>query len=449
MKTKWFFTLLLLAVSASAAEFKAGVGRILITPPLPVWLSGYAARTNAANEVLQDLWAKALALQDARGRRAVIVTTDLIGLPHELSAEVATQVQKRYGLRRAQLLLNSSHTHSGPAVWPNLQVMFNMNAEDAQRSVQYAQTLASNLVSVVGAALDDLAPAHISIGHGEAPFAINRRQASDKGVRIGLNPTGPVDHDVPVLKVTSPDGTLRAILFAYACHNTTLGANLYKVNGDYAGFAQADLEKSHPGATAMFMILCGADQNPSPRGTIELAEQHGRTLADAVDRVLAGQMHPLRPAIRTAFRQVKLDFAPRDRKDFETEAQGKDVFKQRRAKLMLRAFDEGKPVRSLGYPVQALRLADDLTFVALSGEVVVDYDLRLKREYPQANLIVAGYCNEVMCYIPSLRVLREGGYEPVDSMIYYGQPGPFAETVEDRIVNAVQQALREVGVRAR
>jgi neutral ceramidase len=439
----------LLAVSVSAADFKAGVGRVVITPSLPVWLSGYAARTNAANEVLQDLWAKALALEDGRGHRVVIVTTDLIGLPHEISAAVAKQVEQKYRLSRGQLLLSSSHTHSGPAVWPNLQVMFNLNAEDSQRAIAYSQTLTSNLVSVVVAALSDLAPALISVGHGEAQFAINRRQASDKGVRIGLNPTGPMDHDVPVLRISAPDGRLRAILFGYACHNTTLGADLYKVNGDYAGFAQVDLEKAHPGATAMFMILCGADQNPSPRGKIELAEQHGRSLAEAVDHVLAGEMRRIQPPIRTAYQEVTLDFAPRDRQYFETEAQDKDIFKQRRARLMLQAIDSGHPVRSLTYPVQALRLDDGLTMVALGGEVVVDYDLRLKREFPQANLVVAGYCNEVACYIPSQRVLHEGGYEPVDSMIYYGQPGPLADDVEDRIMKTVRQVLKKVGVKAK
>ena len=76
---------------------------------------------------------------------------------------------------------------------------------------------------------------------------------------------------MPVLKITGPDGKLRAVLFGYACHNTTLTAEVYQLSGDYAGFAAAELEAKHPGATALFLMLCGADQNPSPRGTVELA----------------------------------------------------------------------------------------------------------------------------------------------------------------------------------
>lgn len=435
--------LLLGCTSLWAAEFKAGVGRMVITPDLPIWLSGYAARTNPATGILHDLWAKALALEDDRQHRVVIVTTDLIGLPRQISDAVAAQVQKQCGLDRSQLLFNSSHTHSGPAVLPNLSVMFDFNPDDQERCLRYSQKLTEALVAVAHTAISNLAPARLSIGHGSAHFAINRRESTSKGMRIGLNPGGPTDPDVPVLKVTTPAGQLKAILFGYACHNTTLGADLYNVNGDYAGFAQLELEKAHPGTTALFMILCGADQNPSPRGKVELAAQYGKSLAEAVDRVLAGESRNINPPIRTDFKAIQLDLAAHDRSTFEKEAQNPDRFRRRRAKLMLKSYDEGHPIRQITYPVQTLRLSTDFTLVALGGEVVVDYALRLKREYPRKNLIVAGYCNDVMCYIPSQRVLREGGYEVVDSMIYYGQPGPFQETIEDTIIQAVRDLLKD------
>jgi len=442
-----FIGLLLLCGSVEGVEFKAGVARAVITPPSPIWMSGFAARKHASEGVIHDLWAKALALEDASGGRVVIVTTDVIGLPREVSDEVAARVQKKHGLQRAQLLLNSSHTHCGPVIWPNLKMMYDLSAEDQQRLVDYSRKLTDELVGVVGAAVADLKPAKVSCGRGSVGFAINRREKTPKGMRIGLNPEGPTDHDVPVLKIAAPDGKLRAVLCGYACHNTTLGGDFYQINGDYAGFAQLELEKAQPGATAMFVILCGADQNPSPRGKLELAQRHGRELADEVTRVLGGELRPVRPPIRTAYEVVSLDFAPHDRGTFEEEAKSKDVYQQRRAKLMLSAYDAGRPVRSCPYPVQAVRLGDDLTLVALAGEVVVDYSLRLKREFPRENLVVAGYSNEVLCYIPSLRVLREGGYEAVESMRYYGQPGPFAERVEETIVAACRELLGRTGAK--
>lgn len=434
-----------LGAEPMATEFEAGVARVAITPPLPFWLSGYAARTNPAVEVWTELWAKALALRDRQGTCAVIVTTDLIGLPGVITDEVAARARNRFGLARAQLVFNSSHTHSGPAVWPNLRVLFDFNPDDQRRTEAYAQRLTDSLTRVIGEALGNLAPAVVASGHGTAAFAINRREPRPTGVAIGVNPPGPTDHDVPVLKVSSPAGKLRAVLFGYACHNTTLGGNLYRVNGDYAGFAQAELETRFPEATALFCELCGGDQNPNPRGTPAHAQQYGKALADAVGQVLAGRLTPVRSPIRASYQVTELEFAPHQRAQFEKESESGDRFHRRRAALMLEAYAQGKPVLTMPYPVQSIRLGSDLTLLALGGEVVVDYALRAKREYPGENLIVSGYCNDVRCYIPSRRVLAEGGYEPVDSMIYYGQPGPFQTNVEDRVFTAIHQALKKVG----
>jgi neutral ceramidase len=437
---------LLMVGSAWGAEFQAGVARRKITPALPIWMSGYAARTRPAEGVTMDLWAKALAIRDSRGERAVIVTTDLIGMPREVSQAVASLSLKQFGLRRAQLLINSSHTHTGPVVWPNIRVLFNFSPEDLRSAELYVGRLTEDLTALVGEALADLAPVMISVGHGNCDFAVNRRQPAQNGVRIGVNPLGPVDHDVPVIRVTSQDGRLRAVVFGYACHNTTLGGDYYRISGDYAGFAQAELEKRHPDTTAMFLMLCGADQNPNPRGTLDLAKSHGESLAEAVEGVLAeGKLRAVQPPLRVGYSETTLAFAPKERGAFEEEARSTDPFRQRRARLMLKAYDEGHPEKSLRYPVQALRFNDDLTLLALGGEVVVDYALRLKREFPDENLVVAGYSNEVMGYIPSLRILNEGGYEPVDSMIYYGHPGPFSPAVEDSVIGAAGKLLRKLG----
>src|SRR5947209_6156675 len=257
-----------LASSLAAVDYQAGIGRIIITPETPIYLSGYAGRTHPSEGAIHDLWAKALAIEDRKGARVVIVTTDLIGLPRSISDIVAARIQKQYGLDRAHLVLNSSHTHTGPLVRRNLEMLFELSPEDSQVVSDYSTKLADNLVAVVGSALKDLAPADLRFGDGRATFAVNRRENTPGGVKIGENPKGPTDTDVPVLKVTGPDGTLRAVLFGYACHNTTLTGQFYKLSGDYAGFAQAAIEKAHPGATAMFMMLCGADQNPNPRSKL-------------------------------------------------------------------------------------------------------------------------------------------------------------------------------------
>ncbi len=433
-------------------DLRVGVGRANITPKGPIWLSGYATRSRPSDGAIQDLWAKALVIEDSGGGSVALVTTDLVGLPHELSEEVARRLKTKYGLDRSQIVLNASHTHSGPVVWPNLGAMYFFGAEEKQHVLEYRKRLVDDILRAVDMAMADRAAAQVLVGHGSAGFAINRRQpagstARNGGtVRIGVNPNGPVDHDVPVVKIALPDGRLRAVLFAYACHNTTLGGDNYRISGDYAGFATAELEKTLPGTTAMFAILCAGDQNPQPRGTVELAEQHGKTLADEVRRVLGGEMRPVHGPIRTAYEVTELQFAPHDRATFVNEAASKDKFKQFRARLMLAEYDAGRPMRSLAYPVQAIRFGEDLTLLALSGEATVEYGLRLKREFPKENLIVMGYANEVRCYIPSLAVLKGGGYEPVTSMIYYGLPGPFAQDVEETVIAACRKVLQQTGI---
>ena len=353
----------------------------------------------------------------------------------------------QYGIERSRLMLNVSHTHTGPVVWPALSTMFDGPPAEEAKLREYAADLVEKLVTVIGKAIGDLSPADISFGFGEVGFAMNRREHTPTGVKIGVNPAGPRDHELPVLRVAAPDGRVRTILFAYACHNTTLGGEIYQLTGDYAGYAEARLETDYPGATAMFLSLCGGDQNPNPRGTLALAEQHGETMAAEVRRVLAGTLQPLRGALRTSYVVTSLPFATRPRAEYEADLKNPkaSTSQLRRAHKIVDAIDSGHEIRAVSYPVQSIRFGRSLTLLALGGEVVVEYALRARREYKGEPLIVAGYSNSVMGYIPSERVLSEGGYEAVDNLIYYGQPGPFAPGVEDRVFDAIHQAMKKVG----
>jgi hypothetical protein len=114
---------------------------------------------------------------------------------------------------------------------------------------------------------------------------------------------------------------------------------------------------------------------------------------------------------------------------------------------MLEAIDKGYDISTISYPVQAVRFNKDFTILALGGEVVVDYSLNTKKRYPLENMFVAGYSTEVQCYIPSARVLKEGGYEPDNSMIYYGLPGPFAGNVEEKVTGAIDLVLKKTGAK--
>jgi neutral ceramidase len=437
--------LLLASYTQINAGINAGVARKVITPDTPVWLSGYASRTKPATEILHDLWAKALVIGENDKIEVIIVTIDIIGLSHEISENIAQRVVTKYGINRSQLLLNSSHTHSGPVIWPSLGIMYDLGKDDLKALVSYNSKLTGYIVDVIDMAILNMKPVNLSVAHGSADIAVNRRQQTEKGVVIGVNGEGHIDNDVPVLRVETVDGKIEAILFGYACHNTTL--DTYQVNGDYAGFAQIDIEKANPGVTAMYLAGCGADQNPNPRRSVEIAMQHGKKLADAVQKTLSGTFMPVRPPVRTDITTIDLEFSPLNPDKLKEELVGDNRFSAGRARFVLMAMDKGYDVSTLSYPVQAIRFSNDFTILAMAGEVVVDYSLKAKARYPKENMFVAGYSNEVQCYIPTAKILKEGGYEPETSMIYYGLPGPFAENVELKIFSGIDKVMKKTGAK--
>jgi hypothetical protein len=435
---------------ALADGWKAGVARATITPKESMWMAGYAARTGPSEGTIHDLWCKALALEDDQGRRVVLVSLDLCGISRPLSDEVRDELQAKHGLGRHAIVLACSHTHTGPVTRENLITMYRLDEAQARKVQEYSKVLQKTIVATVAEAMQALGPVEIAWGTGRADFAVNRRENKEADVpklREDVALKGPNDFDLPVLRVAGADGSLRAIVFGYACHCTVLSLNQF--SGDYAGSAQMEVEKAHPGATALFVAGCGADQNPLPRRTVELAQQYGAKLAGSVEKVLSGPMRPVGHGLNSTYEEVELSFASLpSRADWQREAESSNVSIAQRAKAYLARIDAGQPVPSTyPYPVQAWRLGDELTWVLLGGEVVVDYSLRLKRNLGPSTTWVSAYCNDVMAYIPSERVLTEGGYEGDTSMVPYGLPSKWESGTEERIIDAVARRVRAVGRR--
>jgi len=438
------------AQEGSTGVWKAGVASVVITPDQPMWMAGYASRTNVSQGKTTELYAKTLALEDSASNRLVIVTVDLIGVPRSLRDAVERSAISDHGLRREQLLMNCSHTHSGPEfrIQPGPQdwAMFGKDGIRGAKSADtYGVELRERIREGIRRAIEMMAPVQLNYQHARCGFAMNRRTPTPAGYDNFPNPDGPVDHDVPVLRVNRPDGQLLAVLFGYACHNTTTA--LYQFSGDYAGFAQREIESAHPGAVALFLQGCGGDQNPYPRGTIELAQIHGRNLATAVEAALQTKARPLPGGLRSAFGEVDLDYAPRpSRAEFEGRTLTNGPAADHARRMLDRLANEKTLPGRYPYPVQVIQFGQELTLIALAGETCVDYSHRLKQELSGATALwVAGYCNDVMAYIPSARLLGEGGYEPYSSMFYSEiHPGPWAPTLEERIIKKVHELHRRL-----
>ena len=421
--------------------WKAGVARVVITPEQPMRLIGYGNMERFSKGKLHDLWVKALALEDPRGTRMLLVTADLVGIDKLLSDAICEELVGSLKLPRESIVIATSHTHTGPL--PTSQkaaTLLGLSAEESAKIDAYVASLQRAFVRVAQEALAALVPARVAWGNGSTDFAVNRREnppeANVAELRAAGKFKGPEDHQVPVLRVSGPDGKLRAAVFGYACHNTAAGGSSLW-GGDYAGFSQIELEKTHPGAVALFFSGCGGDQEPRPRSTVELAARHGRTLADAVEQVLKSDMRPVSGRLEARFAIVDLPYESLPtQKELEERARRGN----RSARLQLEQIKEkGALSPTYPYPVQVWKLGADLTLVALAGEPVVDYSLRLKKELGPDGTWVAGYCNDIMAYIPSLRVLREGGYEGKNSMFSNGHPSVWGPQVEELIVAKVHE----------
>jgi neutral/alkaline ceramidase-like enzyme len=427
----------------SKTEWKAGTASVVITPERPMWMAGYASRNKPSEGKVHDLTARALAFEDSEGSRLVVVTLDLVSITRETRNWLEKQVDRAYELRPEALLVNASHTHCGPEVRPN---KIYLPKDQAEQCRKYVDRLQDELLKVVGRALDDLSPVSLSYTHARAGFSMNRRTPTEKGFRNHPYPDGPVDQEVPVLLVKGADGKLKAVLFGYACHSTTLG--FYQFCGDYAGFAKQYLEESHPGMMALFMAGCGGDQNPYPRRELQMCEQHGRALANGVEAALQTTAKLVRGPLRTALDEVVLEFAtPPGREQLEREAQSKNKWERLHAEALLEELEEAGEIRTTySTLVQVVRFGPDLTMVALPGEAVVDYSLRLKSELAGPSVWVAGYCNDVFGYLPSVRVLNEGGYEGGGAMRYTAFPGPFKPSVESIVIEKVHELAKKTQI---
>ncbi len=433
-------------IVSAADNWKAGVAVGNITPKTPMWMSGYGGRDKPAEGKLTELWAKSLVIEDAQGHRLLLITMDLVGISRQLADEICNQLKAKHGLHREQIAICTSHTHTGPVVLGNLTPLHYLQIDEAQQRLvkAYARTLVATTVETAGRAIKDLRNAELSWGNGRATFAVNRRNNTESKVpelRKEGKLVGPVDHDAPVLAVRS-GGELRAIVFGYACHATVL--SFYQWSGDYPGFAQMELEKQHPGAVALFFAGCGADQNPLPRRKVELAKQYGKHLADSVTKAIKDGLKPLEPNATSKFKNIPLRLGKiPSRETIESESKSKNKWIAARAKMFLEQMDGGaKLPTTYEFPVQTWKLGE-VQFVTLGGEVVVDFAVRLKSELQGTKTWVAGYSNDVMAYIASRRVLREGGYEGATAMVYYGLPTKWHESSEDDIVNEVHRQLKD------
>lgn len=424
----------------AAGELYVGVASVDITPTEPIRLAGNTGRMEPTDSVEQRLWAKAIAFGDA-AHPTVLVTADLVGISAAITAELGRRLES-VGVKRDQLVLTATHTHTGPEVRGVLPTHLVEPRTPALVATidRYTDGLIDHLEEVALEALAERRPSRVEWALGSVGFAENRRVLKDGNwVGWGFDPTGPVDHDLPVMKVSGRDGTVRAVLLTYACHAATRGGNA--IHGDWPGTAKELIEARHPGATAIVTIGTAADANPNPRGGLEAVEQHAKEIADEVDRLIAGPMEPVTTPPAGRYREITLDFDSIPSRQTLAETARGTGRPAIHARYLLSRLDRGEDIGRSPYPIQTWTFGDDLEMIFLGGEAVADYGLRLKRELDSTRVWVTSYANAQPFYVASERMIPQGGYEVEQSMLGYGQASRLANGTEDRIIGAVRDLV--------
>lgn len=428
-------TLLLLPLVADAADlYRVGVAQVDITPSHPIRLNGFGFRRTESEGVYQRIWARALAIEDESKEPALLITVDVLGIPDDIRAEIAKRLEKKANLKSERLAITATHTHTAPMLKGANPTLFGVPIpkEHLANIDKYTVEFLDKLEKVGLEALKKRTPAKLTYAIGKATFAKNRRTAG-----------GPIDHDLPVLFVHDPDGKVRAIYTNYACHCVTLSFN--KIGGDWAGFAAEEIQSAFPGSIALVSVGCGADQNPTSNVTgdkVETAKLQGREIAIEIKRLAANFRAPVTGKITTQWKQIELPLGPLPtREQWEEKAKKQDAIGHH-ARVQIEKLDrkEALPTK-VDYPIQTWAFGDTLAMAFLPGEVVVDYSLRLKKELDCQRLWMNAYANGAPCYIPSERILKEGGYEGGGAMVYYDQPVPFKPGLEEPIITMVKEQL--------
>lgn len=425
---------------------KFGFARRVITPDEPMRLSGYANRTKPATATDEQLRVRAMVLETSPGQRSALVSVDLLGLSAEHHREIARKVLDQYQIPRERLAVGCTHTHTGPRIaTASVSLLIEpFTPQELERAIAYSNRVIDEVVAVIGEAIADLQPGKLYLGEGNVGFAVNRRMLKEgKWTGFGVNPAGPVDHSLPILKVTDPQGKIRGLIFNYACHPTTLGPEDNRYSPDWPGYAALALEEVYPGSTVVSLTGCGGDANPEPRTTggddnSRLAIGHGRSLAAEAKKVLDAPMEEITALPTFHYGTADLKFDLPAKSELDQRLKHSDPVTRLHAQNMLKIIAEkGQLPATYPLPLQTWQFGDQLTLIFMGGEVVVEYALRLKQAWKPGYVWVTAYTNDVPGYVASEKIRAEGGYETDYSMIFYNQPGRWASGTEDFIIERI------------
>ncbi|MCC6455936.1 MAG: neutral/alkaline non-lysosomal ceramidase N-terminal domain-containing protein [Caldilineaceae bacterium] len=426
------------------ATLRAGAARLEITPPVGVDLTGFVARENPNIGERDPLYVRALVLDDD-DRQVALISCDLLGFDRELAIEIRDRIALATGISAPQVMLACTHTHGGPATIHLVGC--------GEIDPDYVEMLQPRIVEAVAQAQANLQPATLAVGS----------TSSSTGVHNRRTPGDVIDPEVGLLRVDDAEGAPIAVVVNYTCHPTTLHHVNRYVTADYPGLVSSRVEKA-TGAVALFLMGAIGDVGPVARGEESLATV-GNAVADAALAALPELVANDVPRLETAGETLALPLLPLpSRNDWltwraEHEAaafaaeHAKDTInaKVHWAQLhwterMFEAMQDNLLAPTVNGELKIIRMGD-LVIVGVPGEFFVELGLQIKEGIQRSGIrhvMICGFANGNVGYIPARRAYPRGGYEVVDAYKYYGYPAALAPEAGEQIVaEAIEMGKEE------
>jgi hypothetical protein len=416
------FLLLVCTVTIARAEFRAAVVKIDITPKTPQWLMGYGPRKSTG--VHDPIFHKIAALDDG-GTQVFIVASDLCLFSPTVYDEVAAELKKEIGLEPRQLWWSVTHSHSAPEVGPpGMYDVLLKGRSDHPWDREYHTFVKAALIAGVKQAREKLAPAKIAIGTGFARANINRRARDVDGkISLGLNPDGPTDRQIGLIRIEKADGALMGTIANYAMHGTVLNGTMLQVSGDGPGVVAAYVEEK---LGAPMLYVNGAAGNMAPIYTTQdLSKSHlGEFRVLLGDKILEAN-RTLGPGGSHAKLWLGETWIETPRKaDLGWSEELKDY-----------AAKSSSGADLVRVPVRVLRINDTVIW-STPVELFCEMAIKIRSDAPFRNAFYFGYTGGWLGYLPTAQAFRDGGYEPKTS--------PFSEQVERDYTEGVLKFLHGV-----
>lgn len=424
-----------------------GIGKADITPPFPVPLAGFAGRTADYEGISRPLYVRAWVfvqeMDDGRQSKAILLQADLICWGAERLGELSGKIQKQWNIPAERILFHASHTHGSPMTTGQFSPMLGKLNRD------YVEFLERRTEEAIAGAHDNLECVSMERGADNCfGIGINRRKLIDGVAVMAPNPQGLNDQEVTVVRFVAHNARTKGVMFHFTCHPTTTSDN--RVTSDYCGAAMEILDRELGDGVSCFVQGCCGDIRPSllnddqtgfRSGNDGDVGRRGQALAELVLKVMRRPMSALTPArLRGWTAQAQLPFRQAPAWD-DLQPDERDPEEIAAWKTLLRSDpDRLKPTGTLN--MQLLQIADELSLLAMDGEIVVEYGLYAKL-LSHNKVLPLGYSNGLLGYIPTARQIREGGYESDSSTVYFGFPSILSPRVEANVRRAIEQIVSD------